>query len=182
MVLLPVSCASDSADSTPEPHKTLSQRIDESNGYKQDADGNWKPKTDKRSPFESQGESAYFKGNVGKKDYKTGELSTKSWWGNKDYGSKQYSGNTSAAGIKKSSSIGDKGASETGKSAGVSNENYQTGAYATGSARESKTGNITKTTDDVTNRRRNAYPPPEIIDWREQRSLSVEQSKGILGR
>lgn len=181
MVLLPVSCASDSGDSTPEPHKTLSQRIDESNGYKQDAEGNWKPKTDKRSPFESQGESAYFKGKVDKRDYKTGELSTKSWWGNKDYGSKQYSGNTNASGIRKSSSLGGKGASESGTSAGISNESYRTGAYATGSAREAETGNITKTTDDVTDRRRNAYPSPEIIDWREQRSLSLEQSKGILG-
>lgn len=181
LVLLPVSCASKSGDSTSEPHKTFSQRIDEGNGYKQDAEGNWKPKTDKRSSFENQGESADFKGNVDKKNYKTGDLSTKSWWGNKDYGGKQYAGNTNARGIRKSSNLGDKGAPETGKSSGMGNESYQTGDYATGSAREAGTGNITKTTDDVTNRRRNAYPPPEIIDWREQRSLSLEQSKGFLG-
>lgn len=182
LVLLPASCASDSGDSAPQSHKPLSQRIDESNGYKQDAEGNWKPKTDKRSDFENKGESPYFTGDVGKKQYKTGELSNKSWWGNKDYGNKQYAGNTKGSGLKKSSTLGDKGASEADKTAGMSGDKYKTGDYTTGSASEAATGDITKTTDDVTKRRRNAYPPPEIIDWREQRSLSLEQSKGILGR
>ena len=84
LILLPVSCASDSGASKPsapapaEATKPLSQRLQENNGYQQDADGNWVPKSDKRSSFDRQGASPYFTGQYGKKTYKTGEFSKKS--------------------------------------------------------------------------------------------------------
>ena len=181
LVLLPVSCASDSGDSKPVPHSTLSQRINEKNGYTKDADGNWVPQNDKRSSFENQGQSAYFQGEVGKKAYKTTDYSKKSWWGNKEYGSKQYSGNTNGNRFQKDSRFDGSTAPETGKSAGMSNT-YKTSDYGTNAARETGTRNIQKTTDGETDRRRNVYPAPEIIDWEQQRSLSLDQSKGFLGR
>jgi hypothetical protein len=39
-----------------------------------------------------------------------------------------------------------------------------------------------KSSNDGIENRRETFQPPEIIDWREQRSLSVDQSRGILGR
>lgn len=181
LLLLPLSCASDSGDSGPEPHKPLSQRLNEKNGYTQDADGNWLPKTDKRSSFENQAQSAYFQGDYAKKTYQTTDYSKKSWWGNKNYGSQKYSGNTDGSRFQKSSRHDGAGAPETGKSTGLSNA-YQTNDYRTGAAREAGKKGIKKSSDAETDVRRRVYPAPEIIDYQQQRSLSLGQSKSLLGR
>ena len=182
--LLPVSCAKDSAaekTAAAPTLKPLSQRLDESNGYKQDADGNWLPKGDKRSSFEAKGKSPYFQGEYGKKTYKTGELSKKSWWGNKDYGRQEYSGNTDGSRFQKSSRLDGKSAREAGSAAGIPDA-YQTDSYATGAAREAGQSGLAKPSDTETDIRRRVFQQPGMIDWREQRELSLEQSKGILGR
>lgn len=186
LVLLPVSCASGpdggntAGSAAPPTRKTLSQRLDESNGYKVDSDGNWVPQNNQRSSFESQGDSPYFQGNYQKKQYKTGEYSKKSWWGNKEYGRKEYAGNTDGSRFQKSSRLDGKGAREAGKAADVP-QTYQTDTYATNAAREANGKRIAKPANAETENRRGVFPQPEIIDWRQQRSLSLEQSKGILG-
>jgi hypothetical protein len=52
-----VSCAGEAErdQARPTEHKSFSQRLNDSNGYKQDPSGNWVPKSDKRSSFESVG-------------------------------------------------------------------------------------------------------------------------------
>lgn len=186
LLLLPVSCASDSgagkpvASATPA-YKPMSQRLEQKNGYTQDAKGNWVPQNDKRSSFESQGKSPYFDGTYGKTAYKTEPYAKKSWWGNKDYGSKPYTGKTDGSRFQKTSDIEGRGARETGSAADIPGS-YQKDTFATGSAREAGLHGVTKPTDAETDARRKVYAAPEIIDWKEQRSLSLEQSKGILGR
>lgn len=186
LTLLAASCASDPAaekdPATPaEAPKTLSERLSESNGYKQDAEGNWLPQNDKRSSFENQGQSAYFQGDYGKKSYKAGDYSKKSWWGNKDYDRQQYGGNTDASRFQTDSGLAGQNAGEAGSSADLPAA-YKTGQFATGNARETSREKLSKPSDVETDSRRKSYQAPEIIDWREQRSLSLEQSKGILGR
>lgn len=182
--LLAASCASDSGgqkSSTAPSRKSLGERLDENNGYKQDADGNWLPKSDKRSSFETKGESPYFQGKLGKKSYKTGEFAKKSWWGNKDYGSKQYAGNTDGGRFQNNSRFNGKGARESGNAADLPGA-YQTDDYATNAARETGKTNLTKPSNAEIDKRREVFEQPEMIDWREQRSLSLDQSRGILGR
>lgn len=186
LALLPASCAwlskADKADkAAPPEHKSLSQRLDQKNGYKQDTKGNWVPQNDQRSSFESKGKSPYFQGEYAKKSYQTGDYAKKSWWGNKDYGSKPYAGDTDGSRFQKSSRHDQQRARETGAAADLPDA-YQTGAYATGAAREAGRAGIKKPSDTETDIRRRVYQAPEIIDWKEQRSLSLEQSKGILGR
>ncbi len=184
LALLVASCASDekSQPAAAEPHKGLSQRLSESNGYKVDSEGNWAPRNNKRSSFESQGASPYFKGEFGKKEaYKTGEYSKKSWWGNKEYDRQSYAGNTDGSEFMKSSRLAGKGARESGSAADVAGP-YKTGKYATSAARETSEGGLAKPSDAETDARRRAFQQPDVIDWREQRALSLEQSKGILGR
>jgi hypothetical protein len=111
----------------------------------------------------------------------TGDYSKKSWWGNKDYKPAKYEGNTDGSRFQTASRHDGQGARETGQSAGFSNT-YRTGRYGTGAARESAVSNLAKPSDAVTDRRREVFQAPEIIDYQEQRSLSLEQSKGILGR
>lgn len=185
--LLACSCASDKTDSSipAESHKGLSQRLSESGGYKVDSDGNWKPRDNKRSSFESEGAANYSTNTTsryGKKQaYQTGEFDKKNWWGNKDYGRQSYQGSTDGSRFKQASRLDGQGARESGSAADVPDP-YQTGTYTTSAAREKSTDNLAKPSDAETDARRRVYQQPEVIDWREQRGLSLEQSKGILGR
>lgn len=182
-LLLLASCASDSSPekSSPPARKTLSERMNENNGYKQDSEGNWKSQNDRRSSYESQGETHDSKKDFKKQAYKAGDYTKKSWWGNKDYGRQTYEGNTDGSRFQKSSALQGKGANEGGTNANIP-DNYQTNAYSTGAAREAGGKQIKKGSNTEIENRRSGYEQPEIIDWREQRSLSMDQSKGILGR
>ena len=184
LTLLAASCASDTGSNTPaapEPQKPLTQRLNESNGYQQDSAGNWVPKIDKRSSFESQDDSHNFKGDYSGKTYKAGEYAKKSWWGNKDYGSQAYTGATDGSRFQKQSRLDGQSARETGVTAKTSDP-YQTGNYATNSARESGNKRLAKPSDAESDSRRRVYQQPEIIGWQQQRSITLDQSRGILGR
>lgn len=185
-VLLLVSCASDSAakkkepTSTP-PRKSLSERMNEKNGYRQDADGNWVANNERRSEYEGKGSTYDAKKTFEKRDYKTGDFAKKSWWGNKEYDRQSYTGNTDGSRFQKPSALQGEKAPEAGDTAKIPGP-YQTDTYATGTAREAGNKAITKPSNDIVNSRQKVFQQPEIIDWREQRNLSLDQSKGILGR
>jgi hypothetical protein len=184
--LLLASCATDSASKKKEnatflKHKTLSERMNENNGYKQDAEGNWVPQSDKRSPYESKGSTYDSKKAFQKKDYKTGDFSKKSWWGSKDYDRKSYSGNTNGSRFQKSSALQGETASESGDAAKIPGA-YTTDSYATNAASEAGRKPLARTSNSFVESREKSFQQPEIIDWREQRNLSLDQSKGILGR
>lgn len=162
--------------------KTMEQRLDQQNGYKQDSEGNWKPRSDKRYPFENKGQDPNFAGkNFKTKAYKTGDYAKKSWWGNKQYDSKSYSGNTDASRFQKNSDLQGKGAREAGTEADIP-DRYKAGSFTTKSAREAGASSIEKPSNDRIENRQRDFKQPEIVDWRQQRTLSMDQSKGILGR
>ena len=176
-LLLLASCAKDSKPkksptNAPPERKTLSERMNEKNSYKQDPNGNWVPQSDRRSPYESQGQAYDAKRDYKKQAYQTGDYSKKSWWGNKDYGRKSYGGNTDGSQFQKSSRLQGKTAHETGSNAKIPDNyqtnNYATSAYGTQAAHQGSNSQIQKKAN-------------KEFDWQEQRSLSVEQSKGILG-
>lgn len=182
--LLLAACGGDSgsAPSAAAPaRQSLNERMSASNGYKQDADGNWVPQSDKRSSFESQGESNYAKKGYQKQTYKTGDYSKKSWWGNKQYDRKAYAGNTDGSRFQKTSRLQGQGADEAGNAARIPDP-YATNAYGTSAAREAGLDRLKKPSNAEIDNRQEVFQQPEIIDWREQRSVTMEQSKGILGR
>jgi hypothetical protein len=180
-LLLVASCANNSEKTASAPgRKSLSQRLDQDHGYKQDADGNWKAQSDKRSSFENQGEASQFRKNFNKKEYKKGEYAKKSWWGNKEYDRQSYGGNTDGSRFQKTASQQGKNAREA--QTGYETGNYDTDAYATNAAREAGAAQIGKPNNSEIENRRKVFAQPDIIDYRERRALTVEQSKGILGR
>ena len=184
-VIFLTSCGGGSSpeklSTTTPPRMTMSQRMDEKSGYKRDSNGNWEPQNDKRSPFESQGQDPNFAGkNFKAKAYKTGDYAKKSWWGNKEYDRKAYAGNTDAGRFQKASDLQGKGAREANTTADIPNR-YKTGSYATNAAREASTRDIKKLSNDPIENRKKTFQQPEIIDWQEQRNLSLDQSKEILG-
>lgn len=184
LLVLSGSCAPEEPSSSSVPaRKSMSERMSENNGYQQDNKGNWVPRDDRRSQFESKGESNFAKKNFSKKNYQTGEFAKKSWWGGKSYERKAYAGKTDGSHFSKSSAMQGKGAREASSQLAEPGS-YDTQSYATSSARESGNSQVTSptTAQDRVNRRDEVFQQPEIIDWREQRGLSLDQSKGLLGR
>lgn len=179
------SCAdqksSKPAEASAPVHKSLSQRLDEDAGFKQDSNGNWVPRADRRSSFEGKGESPYFKGDYAKKEFEAEGFQKKSWWGNKDFGRPGYEGNTDGSRFQTKSRMDGTAAREAGAKPDLPGT-YQTDNFATNAAREAGRDAISKMADAETMNRQAVYEQPEIVDWREQRRLSMEESKGILGR
>ena len=186
-LLFAASCASksDSNASAPPPRKTMDERFGgggrDPSSYRQDSNGKFVANNSKRSTFEGKTDSNFTGKSYGKQEYKTGDFAKKSWWGNKDYDRKTYGGNTDGSRFQTTSKLQGKGAREAGSAADIP-DNYQTGTYATGNARESTNAAIEKGTSAAIENHKDDYEQPEIIGWREQRSLSVDQSKGLLGK
>jgi hypothetical protein len=184
-LLLLSSCASDAnkkkdTASTPPPRKSLSERLNEKNGFKQDSEGNWKVESDRRSPYENQGATYDAKKSYKKTDYKTGDFLKKSWSGNKTYDRKSYAGNTDGSRFQKASALQGEKAPEASNQAKIPGA-YKTETYATNAANETRSKAITKGSSAAIDSKQKTFQQPEIIDWKAQRSLSLEQSKGILG-
>lgn len=155
--------------------------MNEKNGYKQDASGNWVAQNDRRSPYESKGSTYDSKKSFQKKDYKTGDFAKKSWWGNKEYDRQSYAGDTDGSRFQTSSALQGETAPEAGDAAKIPGA-YKTDTYSTNTARESRNKEIARPSNTIVDGREKVFQQPEIIDWREQRKLSLDQSKGILGR
>ncbi len=184
VLLALVSCAGEKArdPARPTARKPLSQRLDERNGYKQDEAGNWVPRSDKRSSFESVGDSPYFKGNKKKKEFKVGEYQKKSWWGSRDFKMTSYEGNTDGSRFHKTA--GQEGVTARENRSAVNHlpGDYKTSGFATGAAREAGMDGVSRVSDAETAVRRRVYQAPEVINWREQRPITREQTKSLLGR
>ena len=189
-VILAASCASKSgADkstaSAPPAQKSMNERFGgggrDPSSYQQDSSGKFYIKEEKRSSFEGKTDANFAGKSFDKKEYKAGDYAKKSWWGNKEYDRKAYDGNTDGSRFQTPSALQGKGAREAGNAADIP-DNYQTGTYATGSAREAANAPIQKGTSAAVENHKDDYAQPEIIDWRQQRALSVDQAKGILGR
>lgn len=177
------SCADKNTDpATPAAApKSMVERLSESGGFKQDSEGNWIPKSDKRSAYDSQRDSPYFKGNIEKGNYRTGEYAKKSWWGSKNYEAGEYAGNTDGSRFQKNARQDGQTARMNGQKARLEGP-FETNTITPPDAREASTGNIETSRNSYTESARRSYKAPSVIDWREQRSMSVEQSRGILGR
>lgn len=155
-------------------------------GYKQDSEGNWKAVGNRRSSFDRKDrDSPYFKGQFAgtQKEFKTGEYQKKSWWGNKSYELKEYTGNTDGSRFQKSSRFGEMAARDGSKSAREGGgEAYKTNNFATKDAREASGKTLDHPSDAETDIRRRVFQSPSVIDWQQQRGLSIGETKGILGK
>ena len=178
------SCASDSSADKEKPATTLkplSQRLEEKNGYTQDADGKWIPQSDKRSQFEYQSKSQFADKQFKKSEYKTGDYKKTAWAGDKTYATQAYAGNTDASRLKTTSNLQSQNAKETNTNAKIPSP-YQTNQLTKNSAREASNKPLAKPSNDNIENRRAEFNQPKIIDWQQQRAMSLDQSKGILGR
>jgi len=181
-LLLLASCAGGGKDNGNDhlAAEGLSDRLNRNYGYQVDDKGNWVPRTDKRSQYEGRGGSAYFNGEVGKKTFQAEQLQKGSWMGNKPYDRKAHRLNGAQSDLGAPSRLSNQQASLEHR--------LQTPEHITGNhlpnnrAHESSTGSIERPSDAETDVRRRVYGRPDIIDYRQQRDLSIQQSKQLLGR
>jgi len=180
-----VSCAEEKVDNskpTQAARPGLQERLSESAGYKQNEKGEWVPKTDKRSSYDSQRDTPYFKDKLDTMErYKTGDYAKKSWWGSKEYGKKSYEGNTDGSRFQKQALQDGLVARDSGKAARTSDP-YRTNTLPRESALESRNPAIDRPTNALIESERKTYKAPSVIDWKEQRSMNMDQSRSILGR
>lgn len=181
--LLVIGCASESKEPKPEPSapKTLSERLSESGGFKQDENGNWVPKSNKRSSFELQRDNAQFKGEYEKKAYQAGDYEKKSWWGKKAYQKTEYEGDTDGSRFKIEAQPHGKKNLYSDKRV-PKGEPYKTDLIEYGEAGESDAERFDKPRNDYVESKRRKFVQPSIIEWEEQRKMSLEDSRRILGR
>lgn len=126
-------------------------------------------------------ENPEFKGRWNGKEYKGGDYKKRSAWGDKDYVTKVYGGNTDGNSIRKDSRFDNRSAGENTVAARDANKSYKTDAYATGAAREQGGKGISKSSDAETDERRRVFTEPDIIPWRSQ-GMTVEDTKRMMGR
>jgi hypothetical protein len=182
---LMVSCAGEKVDNsrpTQAARPGLQERLSENAGYKQNEKGEWIPKIDKRSSYDSQRDTPYFKDKLETMErYKTGDYAKKSWWGSKEYGKKSYLGDTDGSRFRKQARQEGQVARDNGKAV-RSSDPFKTNTLPSETARESRNPAIDKPKNALIESQRKTYKAPSVIDWKEQRSMDIDQSKSILGR
>ena len=182
--LLVIGCAEEKVDHsrpTRKDKKTLSQRLSENQGYTQDSDGNWSPTSDKRSSYVCKRSSPFGQDEVKKKAYSAESYAKKSWWGSKSYETSKYQGDTDGSRFQTEARQAGKVALQDGQRSSLRNS-FETNTLESKAARETNASNVLRPRNDYTESQRRTYKAPSVIDWREQRDLSIEESKGILGR
>ncbi|MCW1884973.1 hypothetical protein OKA04_09565 [Luteolibacter flavescens] len=116
------------------------------------------------------------------KEYQAGEFKKKSFWGHRDYAKQVYGGDTDANDLRKGSRFQGAAAGENVKVARDGSRTYDTGAYATGAARETGRRRLDKVADAETTDRTNVFTDPEIIPWQQQHGVTIDETRSKMGR
>lgn len=152
----------------------IAERFGTNYQYGQNAQGQQSGKFNRENPE--------FKGRWQNKEFNAQAYQKKSFWGDREYAKKVYAGNTDGSRFAKTSRFDGKGAREAGTAAHDAGKTYATNNYKTSAAREAGGKEIARTPDAETDIRRRVYSQPEIVDWKDQRALTIEETRRMLGR
>lgn len=187
LILLPIfavaSCATDkqAAAPTSTERKSMEERFNGAT-ITQNSKGEYPDEVKKEFALEGGRESAYFKDKSNlAKPYQTGEYAKTTWWGKKEYERKPYSGNTDGSRFQTTARDQGVTAREANTAARLPDP-YKTGTYQTNAARETGKAPYRTATDPETAARRNAYPEPEVMGWKQYRAMDIKTTRSILGR
>ena len=147
-----------------------------------DKDGNPVMKSDLRSGFEGKQSHMASSRDFSGKDYQKKSYARKRWGGNTTYERKKYGGNTDASRYKMEPWFVQKQAGEAATRANADGKAYTVNPYGKSTAREQGATRLEHDSDAETDLRRRVYKQPDIIDWEEQKDLSVQDTNRLLGR
>jgi len=149
--------------------------------YEKAPDGSTRIASDRRSQYEGRKVDGFGK-SIADKRFATSEREKRPWWGKKNYDHKMWSGAKTAPDAGKKSWFASKHAKEGGQMARADGKQYQTGTYEVGAAYEAGTRRLGHPQNTNVQNRRKTSPEPKIIGWEEQRKMSMEQTRSLLGR
>lgn len=135
----------------------------------------------KRSPYEGK-RQVQFGGEWQGKSYEKKQYEKSSWWGSKKKDVKTYAGGEDASRFRKDSRYASQSARQEGKRSGYDGQSARGGNYRTTSARESVVSGVSRPSDAKVDWRRDAYPKPRIMGYKDYQKHSIEQTRSLLGR
>lgn len=187
VALLGVSCGTGGGGDAEASGQTasfapLSQRLNQEQGYQQDAEGNWIARSDRRSQFDGMSAAGVERSNPATgRGYHAGAFEPAEWTRATSARPQSYTGPTDGSAFRTTAAAQGKTARQSGTRSDIGGV-HPTGGYRTGTADETSAPRINRTSDALTENRRDDIPPPEIIDWKSQRKLSLDQSRSMLSR
>jgi hypothetical protein len=149
-------------------------------GYYQDSEGNWKVQNDKRSSFEQVGRSTLDDRSLRREAYPTEQFEKRSWWGKNNYQKPTYQPESSALARKTTAAAAGQKALEQNQLAKLPDERERQ-RFATESADSDDQARFRDANDKATERDAQDLHP-DIMDWKEQRSLQLQDTKSWLNK
>jgi hypothetical protein len=161
--------------------RTMNERFNNRSkeGYYQDGEGNWKTNNNKRSSFESVGRASMAQQQYKGKSYEANRVEKSAWWGNQRYEASRFAGNTSADQYKTAAKGVREDATESGQKSIFSRKSMKTQTLDTQTARENSQARVLDGSPSARETQQR-YDEPTIIDWKEQRSLDIKDTKSWL--
>lgn len=160
----------------------LSQRLNEAHGYVQDANGKWVPRNNRRSQFENRTASGTNQRNTFEaRRFNAAEYQPAEWTRTRSNTPQPYSGDTDGSTFQSTAAAQGRSFRESSTRARTPGA-YETSGYRTGASRENSARRHDRPADARVENRRQSPIEPEIIDWRQQRDLAIDQTRSMLAR
>ncbi len=145
-------------------------------------DGSIVMKSDKRSSFEGRRSNIVRNRDFSGKNYRKKSYRKERWEGVSHFSKKEFQGSRDASRYQKEPWFVKKQAGAQGKQFDVGKKKFFSNPFKTKPAIETTRKSITHTSDAETDFRRRVYVQPKITGWKNQSSLSVDDTNKMLGR
>jgi len=162
--------------------RTLNERLGQEQGFAQDTEGNWVARTNQRSQYESRSATGTNRRNSFESNrFDANRIERPEWSRAQSSRPQSFAGPTDGSAFQTTAAAQGAGAREAGSSARLPGR-YATPSFGTSASRESDARRFDRPADADTERRRESFEEPSITGWREQRDLSINQSRSLLAR
>ncbi|MDA0766870.1 MAG: hypothetical protein O3A87_05420 [Verrucomicrobia bacterium] len=135
----------------------------------------------KRSQYEGQ-KQVQFGGEWAGKTYDKKQYEKRSWWGGKKVETKQYAGNMDGSRFQTASAYGSQNANADGQRSRFDGRQARTATYRVDAATEAGVSGVAKPSNAQADWRRDVYPKPHIMGYRDYQEKSISETRSLLGR
>jgi hypothetical protein len=161
--------------------RSMSERFNNrgKQGYYQDSEGNWKVQNQQRSSFEQVGRSSLDDKSLRREAYPTERVEKRSWWGKNQYEKPTYQPQSAQA-LKTTAAVAGQKAREQNSLADLPDPIKRDG-FATQS-NSSRNQSRFRDANQAATESANDDLTPDIMDWKEQRTLQLKDTKSWLNK
>ncbi|MCU0797429.1 MAG: hypothetical protein MUF31_16030 [Akkermansiaceae bacterium] len=137
---------------------------------------------ERSSANESTQTNNQFTGEYARREFNAKNYERQPFWGRKDYERQVYGGDTDGSRFLQGAREGSMTAREGGEMAADGSRAFGTRTMDGGSAREAGVAEIGRGSDAETDVRRRVFPQPEKRPSGQQRAMTVEDARALMGR